>query len=196
MGSTLSYRDAGRARLRDALIGAARELAVDHGWDKVRMADVAKAAGVSRQTVYNEFDGRAGLADALARREIERFTAAVRVLLLDNGDDIRAAGHAAISHTLHEADRNPLIRSILTSTPGGSGELLPYLTTRSDLLLSTAGAVIEEWAATCLPGTDTAKVALAGESIVRLTVSHIMLPTGSPDATAGALAEVLERLLR
>jgi AcrR family transcriptional regulator len=196
MDSLLSYRDASRARLRDALVSAARDLAVAHGWDRVKMADVAKAAGVSRQTVYNEFDGRDGLAEALAVREIEQFTSAVRTLLWDLGSDVRAAGHAAISHTLTEAARNPLIRSILTSARGGADELLPYLTTRSDLVLAAARAVIEEWAAAHLPGVDAAVVAVAGESIVRLTVSHIVLPTGPPDAAADVLAGVFVRLLR
>jgi hypothetical protein len=86
-----------------------------------------------------------------------------------------------------------LIRSILTSARGGADELLPYLTTRSDLVLAAARAVIEEWAVAHLPGTDAT---VAGESIVRLTVSHIVLPTGSPEATADALADVFVRLLR
>ncbi|MEU4625670.1 TetR family transcriptional regulator [Actinoplanes sp. NPDC023801] len=196
MDTTLSYRDATRARLRDSLVSAARDLAVAHGWDKVRMADVARAAGVSRQTVYNEFEGRTGLAEALAVREIEQFTSTVRTLLLDHGADVRAAGYAAISYTLTEAARNPLIRSILTSARGGADELLPYLTTRSGLVLAAARAVIEEWAAAHLPGTDAAVVAVAGESVVRLTVSHIVLPTGSPEDAATALAEVFVRLLR
>src|SRR5690348_8092281 len=110
-----SYRDANRARLRETLVSVARELTVRQGWDKVRMADVAKAAGVSRQTVYNEFDGRPGLAQALVVRETEQFTAAVRAELFRHGADVRAAARAALLRTLTEADGNPLIRAILTS---------------------------------------------------------------------------------
>lgn len=73
MESTATNRATGRARLRDALIAAARELTVAHGWKNVGMAQVARAAGVSRQTVYNEFDGRAGLAGALVLHEVGRF---------------------------------------------------------------------------------------------------------------------------
>ncbi|KUL22386.1 TetR/AcrR family transcriptional regulator [Actinoplanes awajinensis] len=193
MESAPSYRDANRARLRDSLVDAARELTVRHGWGRVRMADVAKAAGVSRQTVYNEFDGRDGLAQALAAREIERFTVAVRERLREHGADVRAAAHAAILHTLTEADQNPLVRSILAGAPD---ELLPFLTTRSDLLLSAAGAVIDEWAAASLPDADPAVVALAGESIVRLTVSHVVRPSADTATAASALAEVFVRLLR
>ncbi|BCJ47331.1 putative transcriptional regulator, TetR family protein [Actinoplanes ianthinogenes] len=195
MEPALSYRDANRARLRNTLVSAARELAVANGWDRVRMADVARAAGVSRQTVYNEFSTRGGLAEALAVREIDAFTAAVRARLHEHGGDVRAAGHAAILHTLREAAGNPLIKAILTGGPGDADELLPYLTTRSDLLLAAACAVIEEWAAATVPDTDPATTKLAGESIVRLTVSHIMLPTASPELTADALAEVFTRLM-
>ncbi len=160
------------------------------------MADVAAAAGVSRQTVYNEFESRTGLGEALAVREIQQFVVAVRKKLFDHEGDIRAAAYAAILHALREAAVNPLVRAILTSARGGTDELLPYLTTRSDIVLQAAGAVVEEWAAAYLPDLDPAVVALAAESIIRLTVSHIVLPSGSPETSATALAEVFVRLLR
>ncbi|UQU62444.1 TetR family transcriptional regulator [Couchioplanes caeruleus] len=196
MTSASSYREATRARLRESLVAAARALTVAQGWEHVRMADVASAAGVSRQTVYNEFEGRPGLAEALATAEIRHFVAAVREELFAHGADVRAAAHAAILHTLREAETNPLVRAILTSARGGADELFPFLTTRSGIVLEAAGAVIEEWAAAHLPDADPAVVHLAAESIIRLTVSHIVLPLGDPAGSATALAEVFVRLLR
>ena len=196
MTSVPSYREASRARLRESLIAAARDLTVAHGWDHVRMVDVAKSAGVSRQTVYNEFEGRSGLAQALAIAEIQHFVAVVRKELFANGDDIRGAAYAAILHTLQEAEGNPLVRAILTSARGGADELLPFLTTRSELVLEAAGAVVEEWAGVHLPHAEPSVVKLASESIIRLTVSHIVLPLTSPATSAEALAEVFVRLLR
>ena len=54
---------------KDLLLDAAAE-AVLSGvvWDRLRMADVAKAAGVSRQTLYYEFGSKDALAQALALR--------------------------------------------------------------------------------------------------------------------------------
>jgi AcrR family transcriptional regulator len=180
-----------RSSTRDALILAARDLTVERGWDSVRMADVAARAGVSRQTVYNEFRGRAGLAEALAVSEVRHFAQRVRAAMVAHGGDARAGCYAGIRITLEDATRNPLVRGVLTS---GHGGLLPYLTFRSEIL-TVVGAVLTEWAGVHLPEVPPATVALAAESVIRLTVSHIMLPTDTPAATATALAEVFVRLL-
>jgi len=196
MGGTPSYRESNRARLREALIAAARDLTVARGWDAVRMVDVARAAGVSRQTVYNEFDGRAGLAEALAVSEMATFVRRVRTELFRHGGDARAACYAAVLLTLAEAARNPLVRAILTSGRGGADELLPYLTTRSDVVLDAAGTVLTEWAGVHLPDVPPATTALVTDAVIRLTVSHVMLPRDTPAGTATTLAEVFVRLLR
>ena len=98
-------RDSARQRLRDSIVDAARAQTVATGWDGVRMGGVAGAAGVSRQTVYNEFGSKAGLADALARREVDRFVSAVRAALAEHGADVRAGAYAAIAHTLPRPPR-------------------------------------------------------------------------------------------
>ncbi|MFG3696442.1 TetR family transcriptional regulator [Micromonospora sp. NPDC047620] len=183
------------SRSRDAIVDAARALTVASGWDAVRMGAVARAAGVSRQTVYNEFGSKAGLAEALARREVDRFVGDVRALLRAHGDDVRAAAHATISHTLTQAAGDPLIKAVLTSTGGGSDELLPYLTTRSDLVLTEATEALLEWADGVLPGADRAAVAFATDSVVRLVISHIVLPGAPVDQTAADLADLAVYLL-
>lgn len=186
---------ASRSRLHDTLVGAARELTVAYGWEKVRMADVAKAAGVSRQTVYNEFGNRDGLAEAVAISEIRGFVGIVRAELFARGGDARAAGRATILRVLTEAAANPLILAILAGGAGGAVELLPYLTTRSTVLLEAAGVVVGEWIGAHRPDVDRDGAALAAESIIRLTVSHVVHPSGPPEATAEHLAEVFVRLL-
>ncbi|RKN49335.1 TetR/AcrR family transcriptional regulator [Micromonospora endolithica] len=180
--------------VRDGIVDAARALTVATGWDGVRMGAVASAAGVSRQTVYNEFGNKAGLAEALARREVDRFVDDVRAALREHGTDVRAGAYAAILHTLTEAAGNPLIKAILTSSRGGSDELLPYLTTRSDLVLTEASGALLAWADSVLPGADPAALAFAADSIVRLVVSHIVLPRGPVEQTANALTDLAANL--
>lgn len=195
MDGSPNYRREKRRRLREAIVDAARELAVAQGWAAVKMADVADAVGISRQTVYNEFGSKAGLAEALTSREVGRFVDAVRTELLTHGGDVRAAGAAAILRTLTEAVDNPLVKTILTGTDGDEG-LLPYLTTRSELVLTTASAVVRDWAAVHVPTADAGTVAVAAESIVRLVLSHVVLPTAPAEQTAADLADTLVRLLR
>ncbi|MFI2711774.1 TetR family transcriptional regulator [Micromonospora sp. NPDC018662] len=179
---------------RDAIVEAARAQTVACGWDGVRMGAVARAAGVSRQTVYNEFGTKAGLAEALARREVDRFVGEVRAALGEHGADVRAAAYAAIRRTLAAAADNPLVKAILTSARGGSDELLPYLTTRSELVLTESTAALLEWAGCHLPDADPAALAFAADSVVRLVVSHIVLPGAPVDETAGKLADLAVNL--
>jgi AcrR family transcriptional regulator len=193
MASPAGYRDVARQRLRDTIIDAARELTIVHGWDNVRMAQVAAKTGVSRQTVYNEFDTKAGLAEALAQREAERFIAGVRASLFAHGGDVRAGAYAAILYVLRDAAGDPLIRSILAGTRDGPDALLPFLTTRAEKVLTSATAVLQEWALEHLPGIGAERRAFAAESIVRLVVSHMVLPTAPAEQTAGRLADAIAR---
>ena len=179
---------------RNAIVEAARAQTVACGWDGVRMGAVAEAAGVSRQTVYNEFGTKAGLAEALARREVDRFVGDVRTALGEHGADVRTAAYAAIRRTLAAAADNPLVKAILTSARGGSDELLPYLTTRSELVLTESTAALLEWAGCHLPDADPAALAFAADSVVRLVVSHIVLPRAPVDETAGKLADLAVHL--
>lgn len=195
MDEPLPYRDVARQHLRDVIVDAARELTIAHGWAGVRMGQVAAAAGVSRQTVYNEFASKGGLAEALTQREVDRFVAGVRTRLFAHGSDVRAGAYDAILHVLREAAANPLIKAILTSARGGADELLPFLTTRAELVLVTATAVLEEWAAAHLPDISPADLAFGAESIVRLVVSHIVLPLAPVDLTAQRLADTVARFV-
>lgn len=57
----------GHPETRKAILEAARELLQDLGSGDVRVEDVAREAGVSRQAVYLHFGSRSGLLVALAR---------------------------------------------------------------------------------------------------------------------------------
>ena len=73
----MTYPVAARALLRDTLLDAVGTLLDERGWSDVPMAEVARRAGVSRQTLYNEFGDRTGLAAAYVLREAQSFLADV-----------------------------------------------------------------------------------------------------------------------
>lgn len=190
MDTASHHRDPERRPLPDVIIDAARRLTIARGWDSVRMGQVATAAGVSRQTVYNEFASKTGLAEALAAREVERFLTDVRAHLSAHGADAHAAAYAAVAHVLTEAAGNPLLTAILTGVRGGVDPLLPFLTTRADVVLGAATSVIQEWGAASFPGLDHEGLAFGADTIVRLVVSHIMLPAAPVEQTARHLADL------
>ncbi|MFC9232283.1 TetR/AcrR family transcriptional regulator [Streptomyces decoyicus] len=113
---------------RESLLDAAYTALMNRPWAAVRMVDVAAAAGVSRQTLYNEFGSKEGLARALVRRETESYLAGVARALSRGasaaGTRGDAAGRvvAAAAWTLRTARANPLVRAALT---GCWGDRLP-----------------------------------------------------------------------
>ncbi|MEO6702983.1 MAG: TetR/AcrR family transcriptional regulator, partial [Jatrophihabitantaceae bacterium] len=117
-GVTLSYAEKVRILLRDSLLDAAAEALTERSWSAVRMADIAAAVGVSRQTVYNEFGGKDELARALLLRESARFLAEVEGALDDHPQDPVGGLAAAIEVFLRLAESEPLLRAIL----GGGSE--------------------------------------------------------------------------
>lgn len=182
---------------REALLDAAADAVCAGRWPLTRMADVAAAAGVSRQTLYNFFGGKDALGQALALREADRFIAATEALLAERHPGGPAAAvAAAVEGTLVRAADNPLLKAVLTDDAGG---LLPFLTTRAAPILAAARESIGGYLAAGWPQLPAAEVQLAAETVVRLTVSYLVLPSDAADASAGAVAarvaHLVDRLL-
>src|SRR3954467_13563342 len=106
---------------RDALLDAAYDAAVSGDWARTRMLDVATAAGVSRQTLYNEFGTKDALAQALAQRETEPFPADIEAAMAGVGVAPAEAVGVAVAHTLRQAADNPLLKAGLTDDTSGAG---------------------------------------------------------------------------
>ncbi|MFE1886498.1 TetR/AcrR family transcriptional regulator, partial [Streptomyces diastatochromogenes] len=98
---------------RESLLDAAHTALGRRPWSAVRMVDVAAAAGVSRQTLYNEFGSKEGLARALVRREADGYLAGVERALAAHTDPRDRL--AATAEWMASAARdNALVRAMLT----------------------------------------------------------------------------------
>ncbi len=180
---------------REALLDAAYDAAVSGDWARTRMLDVAAAAGVSRQTLYNEFGSKDALAQAMAMREVEEFIAGTRAALeaADPDDPIEAVGAAAL-YTLQRAADNPLLKAALIDDSSG---LLSFLTTHGEPAHAAAVASFTDYYSTHFPDLPVDDIAIAAEVITRLTISYLVLPTDVPAETLAArLADVARRFLR
>jgi AcrR family transcriptional regulator len=194
MGRTVAsartpYPEAARELLRQTLFGAARDQLEQRGWSEITMSDIAASAGVSRQTLYKEFGNRNEFGLAFVIHEGERFLDDVEAAVLAHVDDPRAAVAAALELFLRTAGEDPLIRILLSDD--GTGGMLPFVTTQGLPVVRWAtarlGAVIEQgW-----PQAAKADVDLLSESLVRLAISYITGPSGSPETTAVSVADLL-----
>ncbi|MFA9270427.1 MAG: TetR family transcriptional regulator [Baekduiaceae bacterium] len=190
----LPYAEAARELLRDSLLDAAVDLLEDRTWSQVTMAGVAKGAGVSRQTLYNEFGSRQDFAQAFVLREVDRFLSAVEDAVEANLDDPMRAVSTAFGVFLLAAASNPLVRSILADD--GTDELLPLVTTHGGPVIDRAtqrlaGVFSRGW-----PGVEERKALLLAESVVRLAISFAALPQGPSGMSPDAVAELLGPFLR
>jgi AcrR family transcriptional regulator len=177
---------------REALLDAAYGAALGGDWERVRMADVAAAAGLSRQTLYYEFGSKDALAQALALREAERWSdGALGAIDGHDGTPVEAVTAATV-WTLEEAARNPLLKAVLTDDVGG---LLPFLTTRSEQLQAVAREHLEHHVSEHWPEIDPQRLHLVADTVVRLTFSHLLLPGGHPEQVAQDIAVLVSALL-
>ena len=178
---------------RESLLDAAYTALARRSWSAVRMVDVAAVAGVSRQTLYNEFGSKEGLARALVRREADAYLAGVERALATHSD-ARERLTATAEWTASTARDNALVRAMLT---GCWSERLPSPTLsavpsssavpaqrRADGPLPSPGdfvAMVRDRAVVVLSGpgalkSDTAELARSCELVVRIALSCVAAP--------------------
>lgn len=195
---------------RESLLDAAFEALALRPWAAVRMVDVAAAAGVSRQTLYNEFGSKEGLARALVRREADGYLAGVERALAVHGD-AREKLTATAEWTTSAARDNVLVRAVLT---GFWSERLPSPTLsavpsssavpaqrRADGPLPSPGDLLgavrdRAVAVLCGPGAvraDAADLARSCELAVRLALSCVAAPPAGEDGVAELVRGALQR---
>lgn len=187
-----------RDLLRNTLLDAALQELHQRSWAEITMADIARVAGVSRQTLYKEFGSRDEFAQALAQREADRFLIAVEQAVHAHLNDPATALSAAFDVFLTAAAENPLVRTIVYGDD--AGELLALFTTQGQPLVEGAAKRLEEIMLSGWPHVDRQDAALLSECLVRLAISYAALPKGPADMTADSVATLLgpyvERLLQ
>ncbi|MDO9410239.1 TetR/AcrR family transcriptional regulator [Patulibacter sp.] len=186
-----TFADASRSLLRRTLLEAARDLAADRPWRSVTMAAIAGRAGVSRQTVYNEFGSRPRLTEALVLHETEEFLTAVGDAIRRHPADPSEALSAALGVFLQAASEDALVAAVIRED--GRDDLLPLVTSEGRPILEhgtgrLAVMMRETWPVLRGPEADF----LAG-TVMRLGLSYVVLPVADAerDATARGIADLV-----
>ncbi|MGZ4734309.1 MAG: TetR/AcrR family transcriptional regulator, partial [Acidimicrobiia bacterium] len=101
-----------------------------YGLRRVSMGDVARAAGLSRGSVYNHFQDREALIDAVLERAADRFVASSEASVKRRRTLAGQVAEAAAFIRTHGSD------PILTLTPGEEPLITTLLTARVDGLVA------------------------------------------------------------
>jgi AcrR family transcriptional regulator len=192
------YREAARELLRDSLFDAVRLLLEDRPWAQISMAEVARAAGVSRQTLYAQFGSRDEFAQQFTIREGARFLEEVERAIHAHLNDPARAVQAGLETFLTSAAEDPLVRLLLADD--GTGGMLPLVTTRSRPVLEWAGARLCEAMRAGWPDVEERDARLLADTLVRLAISYATTPPDREPAAiaadaAGLLGPYVERAL-
>jgi AcrR family transcriptional regulator len=191
----IPYPIAARELLRNTLFDFATAQLHQRRWSEITMTNIARAAGVSRQTLYKEFNSREEFAQALAQREADRFLAAVEEAVHAHLDDPVTALSATFDVFLTAAAENPLVRTILY----GDRDLLALFTTQGKPVVEGAADRLTAIMLSSWPHIEPRDAALLSECLVRLAISYAALPKGPANMTASSVSTLLgpyiERLL-
>lgn len=176
-----------REMLHAAVLDAAESIGARSGWQTLRMADVADAVGISRQTLYAGFESKPALVRAVVVARTERLLAVLtEVLTTQTGID--DAVRAAVRFLLDTAKDDPLVKCLIT---GPDADFLALVTTGSGPIIDGASRVLTEHVLTRRPDADPTEVAIATDVFARLVLSHVLTNDRDIDGVADDIAAVL-----
>ena len=170
----IPYAEASRVLLRDSVLDAMRDLLLTRDWSAVTLSDVARAAGISRQTIYNEFGSRQGLAQGYALRLADRLVGTVHAAMDANVGNIYESFLQGFRSFFSEMAADPLVISLLTGV--AKPDLLQIITTDSAPIITRASerlttAFTQTWVA-----TSDEDAGVLARAIVRVALSYVSMP--------------------
>jgi AcrR family transcriptional regulator len=179
--STPAFYDELRALRLERVLDASVAIITEDGWDRLSMTKVAQRSGVPRQSLYKEVGTKSELGEAVVRREVERFLTGVGDSIAAHSESMEQGLGAAARFVLEHGETNSVLKAILR--PGHAPDLLELITVRPDTVLNRACQAVHD----ALGGGSEAMV----ESMVRLTISHLLQPTVSIDEAVNRIKRTI-----
>ncbi|MGW0161786.1 TetR family transcriptional regulator AlkX [Mycobacterium sp. NPDC003323] len=183
------YAEASRVLLRDSILDGMREMLLVRDWSSITLTDVARAAGISRQTIYNEFGSRQGLAEGYALRLADRLVNAVDAAISNNVGQVYEAFLEGFRAFFIESASDPLVISLLNGQ--AKPDLLQIITTDSGPIISRCSQrLTTTFQNSWIKATDEDAGVLA-RAIVRLAMSYVSMPPEADHDVARDLARLM-----
>lgn len=187
------YAEASRVLLRDTILDGMREELLVKDWSAITLSDVARAAGVSRQTIYNEFGSRQGLAQGYALRLADRLVDLIDGAINGNVGDVYGAFLAGFRAFFTESAADPLVISLLSGE--AKPDLLQIITTDSAPILTHCSARLSEAFIQSWVHAEETDAGVLARAIVRLALSYVAMPADPGSAADHDVAADLARLM-
>jgi AcrR family transcriptional regulator len=184
----IPYAEASRVLLRDSILDGMRELLLTRDWSSITLSNVAQAAGISRQTIYNEFGSRQGLAQAYALRLADRLVDQIDDAIGGNVGNLYAAFEQGFRDFFTESAADPLVISLLSGET--KPDLLQLITTDSGPIIThCSGRLTSTFMHSWVKCSDDDAGILA-RAIVRLAMSYVSMPPEADHDVAADLARL------
>lgn len=187
-----------RARRRSAaersaaVFDALRNLLLEHPWGEVTLEAVARDAGVSRQTLYNAFGSRYGLAQAYTLALADVLCDAIAATLAEHPLDRRTGVERGLLLYLEMSVGDPLIERVRAGD--AHPDLVRLVTADAGPLLVRVAERLEAGALAAWPTVAPERARTFARALARLAVSYVTMPPeydDSPAALATGLSELL-----
>jgi AcrR family transcriptional regulator len=185
----VSYAEASRLLLRESILDGMRALLLTKDWSSITLSDVAKAAGISRQTIYNEFGSRQGLAEGYALRLADRLVDAVDDAITNNVGDVHTAFLEGFRAFFTESASDPLVISLLTGV--AKPDLLALITTDSAPIITRCSERLTSTFTHSWVQASDEDAAVLARAIVRLAMSYVSMPPEADHDVALDLARLM-----
>lgn len=192
-GAAGRTRRGAAAQRREAVFAALRAQLLERPWAEVTLEAVAKDAGVSRQTLYNSFGSRSGLAQAYTFHLAGALCEVIAASVQAHPGDPRGGLEEGIRVYLEFALDDPLFGRV------GAGEahsdLARLVTTDARPLLERVAGRLAEIGTAAWPEVAPEQARAIASTTARLALSFVVTPPGedeTPASVAAGIASVLD----
>ncbi|CAM3920282.1 TetR/AcrR family transcriptional regulator [Smaragdicoccus niigatensis] len=169
------YQDAAKTLMRNTILDALGQLVAEREWTRITLTDVAKLAGVSRQTVYAQFKSRSGLAMAYVLRFMSEVIAdGVEKAITDHPGDPFNAFVDGFRSFFQSFDSDPVVKVLLH--PERNPDLIPSITDSSTEWLGQAKERLSLSYQNSWAGATAQQADVLASAVVRVTFSYVLLP--------------------
>lgn len=178
----------GEGTVRQRLLRATLEVAAVHGLARLSVGDVARAAGLSRQTLYKHFPNKQALVAEVVAEEARTMIEAVVAAATAEADP-RSALEAGMLAALRLTRDHPLLDRLVRTEPES---LIPLLVSESSAALLLVRQAVTAVLAERFPALGHVDLRRLADMVARLLVSYaVSAPDDPPEVVAAVAAGFL-----